>query len=179
MSSVVHSMQSSFRLPIIDIGPYLDPTQPCSLDRAAVSTALHDACVEYGFFYLDISKYVDASEPEELTRLAREFFFLPQEEKDIISITNQDNARGKLKLHESVVYVTCWNSGYQRLNENVTNGKADNHEGIDFYRPVENPDKSKTLWGENQWPSVPGTFRQKYEQWIEKMKKLGMVVMKA
>lgn len=155
-------MQSSFRLPIIDIGPYLDPTQPSSLERAAVSTALHDACVEYGFFYLDISKYVDPSEPEELTQLAREFFFLPQEEKDIISITNQDNARG-----------------YQRLKENVTNGKADNHEGIDFYRPVENPDKSKTLWGENQWPSVPGTFRQKYEQWIEKMKKLGMVVMKA
>lgn len=70
-------------------------------------------------------------------------------------------------------------SGYQRLRENVTNEKADNHEGIDYYRPVENPDKSKTLWGENQWPSIPGTFQQKYEQWVEKMKKLGMVVMKA
>lgn len=155
-------MQLPFQLPIIDIGPYLDPTQSSSQERAVVSTALHDACVEYGFFYLDISKYVDPSEPEELTRLAREFFFLPQEEKDIISIANQDNARG-----------------YQRLKENVTNGKADNHEGIDFYRPVENPDKLKPLWGENQWPSAPGTFRQKYEQWIEKMKKLGIVVMEA
>lgn len=97
-------MQLPFQLPIIDIGPYLDPTQSSSQERAVVSTALHDACVEYGFFYLDISKYVDPSEPEELTRLAREFFFLPQEEKDIISIANQDNARGKfkLKLHESV-----------------------------------------------------------------------------
>lgn len=73
----------------------------------------------------------------------------------------------------------CWNTGYQRLKENVTNGKADNHEGIDFYRPVENPDKLKPLRGENQWPSAPGTFRQKYEQWIEKMKKLGIVVMEA
>ncbi|KAL4081059.1 hypothetical protein J3A83DRAFT_4204408 [Scleroderma citrinum] len=155
-------MQSSFQLPTIDIGPYLDPTQSSSLERAAVSKALHDACVKYGFFYLNISKYVDPSEPEELTRLAREFFFLPHEEKDKISIRNQDHARG-----------------YQRLQENVTNGKADNHEGIDFYRPVENPDKSKTLWGENQWPSVPGAFQQKYEQWIERMKILGMAVMEA
>ncbi len=69
-------------------------------------------------------------------------------------------------------------SGYQRLKENVTNGKADNHEAIDLYRPVENPDKTKPLWGENQWPSV-ADFRAKYEIWIEKMKKLGMIVMEA
>ena len=64
------------------------------------------------------------------------------------------------------------------MRENVTNGKADNHEGIDFYRPVENPDKSKPLWGENQWPSVP-SYKEKYESWIEKMKTLGMLVMEA
>ncbi|CAL1713251.1 unnamed protein product [Somion occarium] len=64
------------------------------------------------------------------------------------------------------------------MRENVTNGKADNHEGIDFYRPVENPDKTKPLWGENQWPTIPG-FREKYEIWIEKMKNLGMLVMEA
>ena len=71
--------------------------------------------------------------------------------------------------------------GYQRLKENVTNGKADNHEGLDFYAPVENPDKTKPLHGENQWPSdevVPG-FRERYERWVEKMKKLGMIVMEA
>ena len=68
--------------------------------------------------------------------------------------------------------------GYQRLKENVTNGKADNHEALDFYRPVSDPDKTKPLWGENQWPSVPG-FREKYEKWIEKMKELGLIVMEA
>ncbi|KAG6330250.1 hypothetical protein ID866_8839 [Astraeus odoratus] len=149
------------RLPIIDITPCLDSTASNSSERAAVSKALHDACVEYGFFYLDISKYAEPGEPEELARLAREFFFLPQEEKDKISLRLQDQARG-----------------YARLNENVTNGKADNHEGIDFYRPVENPDKSKTLCGENQWPTIP-TFQEKYERWVEKMKKLGMIVMEA
>lgn len=69
-------------------------------------------------------------------------------------------------------------TGYQRLKENVTNGKADSHEGIDFYKPVENPDKSRPLRGENQWPTVPN-FQTKYEKWIEKMKKLGMILMEA
>jgi isopenicillin N synthase-like dioxygenase len=68
--------------------------------------------------------------------------------------------------------------GYQRLKENMTNGKADNHEGLDFYKPVENPDKTKPLWGENQWPTVP-TFREKYEIWAEKMKMLGLIVMES
>jgi isopenicillin N synthase-like dioxygenase len=79
-----------------------------------------------------------------------------------------------------VLFVTRGRLGYARLKENVTNGKADNHEGIDFYRPVENPDKSQTLWGTNQWPSIPDSeFRKKYEAWIEKMKALGLIVMEA
>lgn len=69
-------------------------------------------------------------------------------------------------------------AGYARLHENVTGGKADNHEGIDFYRPVKNADKTRPLWGTNQWPIVPG-FRKKYEIWVEKMKKLGLILMEA
>jgi isopenicillin N synthase-like dioxygenase len=49
---------------------------------------------------------------------------------------------------------------------------------LDFYKPVEHPDKSKPLWGENQWPSVPD-FKDKYQHWVEKMKALGLVVMQA
>ncbi|OJT15278.1 hypothetical protein TRAPUB_8200 [Trametes pubescens] len=145
-------------LPIISVEPLLLPN---GHGRLSTTAAIHAACSEYGFFYLDISSYVNPSEPEELAELAREFFARPQEEKDQISITKEDNARG-----------------YQKLNENVTNGKADNHEGIDWYRPVENPDKSKPLWGENQWPAIPG-FKEKYERWVEKMKNLGLIVMEA
>lgn len=151
----------TFQLPVIDIGPYLVPDLSSVEERYTVSKALHDACVEYGFFYLNISKYVKPSEPEELIRLARDFFALPQEEKDRISVKYQDYARG-----------------YQRLKENVTNGMADNHEAIDLYKPNRIPDKSKILGGENQWPSIP-TFETKYLQWIDKMKKLGMIVMDA
>lgn len=78
-------------LPIISIEPFLDPDDARRLSTAA---ALHAACSQYGFFYLDISSYVNPSEPEELIRLAREFFALPQEEKDKISLANEDGARG-------------------------------------------------------------------------------------
>jgi isopenicillin N synthase-like dioxygenase len=86
--------------------------------------------------------------------------------------------RPPLSLALSFVDLTSFLIGYQRLKENVTSGLADNHEAIDFYRPVENPDKGKLLWGENQWPSVP-EFRGKYEAWVNKMKTLGLIVMHA
>ncbi|KAJ3879957.1 Clavaminate synthase-like protein [Lentinula edodes] len=156
----LHNAQLS--LPIIDITPYfLQPSPEVEIQRATVSAAVHAACRDFGFFYLDISAISDPREPEELTELARRFFHSSQEDKDKLALSNQDHARG-----------------YARLKENVTNGKADNHEGIDFYRPVDNPDKTKPLWGENQWPTVP-LFRERYETWVEKMKMLGLIVMEA
>ncbi|KZV70198.1 Clavaminate synthase-like protein [Peniophora sp. CONT] len=154
------STKSLSALPVIDISPWLSDTD--TSHRLSVAASIHSACLEYGFFYLNISAIADASEPEELRRLAQEFFDLPQEEKLRLSIAHQDHARG-----------------YQRLKENVTNGLADNHEAIDFYRPVEEPNNERPLWGENQWPDwIPG-FREKYEAWIAKMKRLGMAVMEA
>ena len=82
------------KLPIIDIAPFLSAYSTPE-DRAATAQALHTACVEYGFLYLDISKFVDQAEPEELARLARAFFDLPQKGKDKISLRLQDNARGE------------------------------------------------------------------------------------
>ncbi|KAJ7644122.1 hypothetical protein FB45DRAFT_896994 [Roridomyces roridus] len=146
-------------LPIIDISPFLSPDEGDNrAARRATSAALHAACLQFGFFYLDLSSFVSPTVPEELSELARTFFHLPQEEKDKLSLSLQDNARG-----------------YAKLKENVTGGKADNHEGLDFYKPVQNPDKTKPLWGENQWPDLPG-FREKYDAWVEKMKALGLIV---
>ncbi|KAG9103335.1 hypothetical protein FRC07_010017 [Ceratobasidium sp. 392] len=151
-------------LPIIDISPYL-PDRPIDSEaRAATASALHAACRDFGFFYLDISAFVDKARTDRLAELAHRFFGLSGEVKERLHIQNQDLARG-----------------YQRLGENVTQGKADQHEGLDFYAPVTEPDKTRPLWGENQWPSdedVPG-FKEAYEEWIEKMKELGMIVMQA
>jgi hypothetical protein len=104
---------SSLSLPIISISPYLrdSDSSPSQLEaRQAVASALHRACLEYGFFYLDISAYVDPRDPMELTELAREFFSSPQEVKDKISIANQDYARGECS---QVTYspVIVWTQG--------------------------------------------------------------------
>lgn len=79
-------------LPIIDIAPFMSHHD--TKGRLSTAAKLHAACLEYGFFYLDIRAFVDPSEPEELTRLAKEFFDLPEEEKAKISLKHQDYARG-------------------------------------------------------------------------------------
>lgn len=80
-------------LPIISLEPFLN-SDSCDPRRMAAAAALHTACVDFGFFYLDIKAFIDPSEPEELVRLASQFFALPQEEKDKLALKNQDYARG-------------------------------------------------------------------------------------
>ena len=81
-------------LPIIDISSFLDKEIQNTDKRASAAAALHSACIKYGFFYLNVKAFVDLSEPEELIRLAREFFALPQTEKDKLSLMHEDGARG-------------------------------------------------------------------------------------
>lgn len=94
------------RLPIIDVAPLLNSDPKNAELRATTAKVLHSACIEYGFFYLNIEAYVNPSEPEELSLLGRQFFSLPQSEKDQLSLKNQDYARGthsckfKHEVHE-------------------------------------------------------------------------------
>lgn len=83
-------------LPVIQIAPYL--TDSDGHGRLSTSAALHSACKEYGFFYLDLTGFATLEETEELERLAHEFFDLPSEEKNKIHIKLQDSARGTYKL---------------------------------------------------------------------------------
>ena len=82
------------RLPIIDVAPLLNSDPKNTELRATTAKALHSACIEYGFFYLNIEAYVNPSEPEELSLLGRQFFSMSQAEKDQLSLKNQDYARG-------------------------------------------------------------------------------------
>jgi isopenicillin N synthase-like dioxygenase len=99
MPSGENSVKATSPLPIIDIAPWVNGHDHKDSDsgRPSTAAAIHDACLEYGFFYLDITSFVVPEEPEELSRLAHEFFGLPQEEKDKISLNNQDRARGALR----------------------------------------------------------------------------------
>jgi len=131
---------------------------------------MHNACITYGFFYLDLTGFATREETEKLRTLAREFFGLPREEKEKIWIGNGD-----------------WARGYQKLNENVTRGKPDAHEAIDFYAPSPFPPSPpatpgadsgpiRPLSGENQWPPN-SRFKERFERWVGRMKELGLLVM--
>ena len=89
-------------LPIIDIAPWLEDDYAAHRKgRLSASAAIHAACLDYGFFYLDISSLVKPDEPEELARLSHQFWALPQEEKEKISISNQDYARGARNANDT------------------------------------------------------------------------------
>jgi isopenicillin N synthase-like dioxygenase len=82
-------------LPVIRIAPYLAGD---GHGRLSTSAALHAAAREFGFFYLDLTGFATPEETEELSRLARQFFALPGEEKEKINLGSQGNGRGMSKL---------------------------------------------------------------------------------
>ncbi|EJU03244.1 Clavaminate synthase-like protein, partial [Dacryopinax primogenitus] len=158
-------------LPIIPLLPLLPLSEP--IERLATAKRLHDACITYGFFYLDLTGFATNEETEELRSLVQQFFDLPLDEKEKIWLGNGD-----------------WARGYQKLNENVTRGKPDAHEALDFYAPSPfypsppatpgAPEQAgvRPLSGENQWPPDP-RFRERFERWVGRMKELGLIVMEA
>jgi isopenicillin N synthase-like dioxygenase len=85
-------------LPIIPVAPFLSANKSASScdnkERVDTAKALHAACRDYGFFYLNLEGFITKEETVELTRLAREFFSSPQEVKDLLSLRNSDQARG-------------------------------------------------------------------------------------
>lgn len=94
--------------------------------------------------------------------------------------------------------------GYQVVGDNVTGGKRDWHEAVDWYRPVRVGEPHNTtvnghgdgngvsngdgvdrkppytlLQGLNAWPTSPPDFRTVYEEYVEKMLELGTAVVRA
>ena len=103
------SSKAASTLPIIHIAPWIEGHD--HKGRLSTAAAIHAACLEFGFFYLDVSSYIDPREPEELARLAREFFNLPTEEKDKLSRSMQDDARGTFLIFVGVVPPITAHSG--------------------------------------------------------------------
>ncbi|MCJ1251450.1 hypothetical protein MMC30_008683 [Trapelia coarctata] len=110
-------------LPLIDISPFLAPSpNPTALKQCTL--ALSDACLHHGFFYL-----TNHGIPSELTdtvlSLARTFFTeCTDAEKQ--SIKREDAGKG---FGDGA-------RGYQVIGDNVTQGKRDWHEAVDWYRPI-------------------------------------------
>jgi isopenicillin N synthase-like dioxygenase len=109
-------------LPIISIAPYILNTGT-EQERLVTAKALHDACKTYGFFYLSLDGIADRHTTDKLETLARQFFALPQEQKDQISLSNQDGARGVFHTpHSYFVFPKCPFSRILRIS--TTEGKC-------------------------------------------------------
>ncbi|XP_073361269.1 homoarginine-6-hydroxylase 2-ODD-233 isoform X6 [Aegilops tauschii subsp. strangulata] len=132
-------MGSDFKaIPLVDISALVekvdDPGMAGDGDLLDVVRELDRACKDAGFFYV---KGHGIAEPlmAEVRDVTRSFFQLPLEEKRKIRLTPRTGYRG-----------------YQRVGENITNGKLDKHEAIDCYAHIEPGkygDLGKHLEGDN------------------------------
>lgn len=176
--------------PTIDISPFLHPSSPTTLQTT--THALFAACAHPGFFYL-----TNHNLPLPLTArvldLARDFFLHASPEE-----------KARIKRRDAGVEKGDGARGYQVIGDNITEGKRDWHEAIDWYRPVRESEPQvvrenvnghgngkvngddaererpfQLLQGMNTWPTSPPEFRKVYEEYIRLMLELGTAVVRA
>ncbi|TGZ79551.1 Clavaminate synthase-like protein [Ascodesmis nigricans] len=159
-------------LPILDLSAFTSPSSTTDSKRAAAS-ALSAACRDHGFFYL---RHTLGPLEQRALALAREFFLTssPSTKSRISRLNPGDGGDGA--------------RGYQKLNENITQGKTDFHEGIDYYSPVvepklldpAHPEKGyELLMGVNLFPQEVEGFQETFEAFWDELRKLGDRVMVA
>ena len=140
------------KVPLIDLSSGPTP---------AVGAALRRACCETGFFQVTghgVPKALTAG----ILREAASFFALPQESKDALSIRRSSSWRG-----------------YQRVHENVTGGRPDRHEALDYYSESRLAERPRGHFGANPWPSELPTFRPTVEAYVGEMTRVGSTIMRA
>ncbi|KIW04322.1 uncharacterized protein PV09_04614 [Verruconis gallopava] len=145
-----------------------------SLQSDTLARDLYQACKETGFFYLT-DHGISPDILNNVLSLARRFFLETAEDS-------------KSKIQRKPVHEGGDGArGYQVLNENVTKGKRDYHEAVDFYREWdhcndEDVDGSRGyqfLRGPNLWPEHPPELKQLLQDYIEQCQNVGTRVVKA
>jgi len=146
-------------LPVVDVGALVARSSAPNVLEAARS--LDHAFRSHGFCYVE-GHGVDQHLLQQVLRVSREFFDLPLDEKQKISIhagLGKDGSEAPVR-------------GYQSLRENITLGKADLHEAIDLYSenlPVDFA--SSPLFGRNKYPS--DEFKSVFQNYTTAMLSLG------
>lgn len=144
-SSGLQAEQTPFEeIPVIDFGPMHSDDAAA---RAAVGAAVRKACTEVGFFYAT-NHGVPQAVIDETFDAAHEFFDLPMDTKQSISVEKSDAMRGYTAL----------------LGENTDpDNNGDLHEGFDLALdlPIDDPDVVAGVFGyaPNQWPDGLDGFR--------------------
>jgi isopenicillin N synthase-like dioxygenase len=151
-------------LPLVDVSPLLDPHADAP-SRARVGRAIDAACRDTGFL-LVTGHGVDPSLRDDLERLCREFFALPDETKAQIAM-----ARGGV----------AWR-GWFPVGGELTSGQPDRKEGVYFGAELPRTDPrvaaGTPLHGPNLFPTAPAALGPVVLRWIEQVTALGQVVLR-
>jgi isopenicillin N synthase-like dioxygenase len=146
-------------LPLVDVSSLLDP-EASDESRAAVGREIDAACRDTGFL-LVTGHGIDRELRDDLERLSREFFALPDAAKDQIAM-----ARGGL----------AWR-GWFPVGGELTSGQADRKEGVYFGSelPLTDPRVAARtpLHGPNLFPAEPAELGPTVLRWIEQVAALG------
>jgi len=150
-------------LPVLDFSRF-DDTGP---DRLAFLEELRRAVRDHGFFYLE-GHGVPQSLTDNVLEVSRRFFALPDADKLEIEMVNSPHFRG-----------------YNRIGQELTQGKHDWREQIDIGseapalpRTSDLPAWSR-LQGPNQWPSALPELKPLLLQWQTELTNVATRLLKA
>ncbi len=151
-------------LPILDMTTFRQ--DPSSAEAGAFVTDLLAAAHGPGFAYLT-GHGVPPSLDEAVFTTARAFFDLPTAEREALAIENSAAFRG-----------------YTLLGTEVTNGRADWRDQIDFGPEQDAPPPGalpawRRLRGPNQWPASLPEMRPALLAWMAAMAEVGLTALQA
>jgi isopenicillin N synthase-like dioxygenase len=146
-------------LPIIDVSPTRRAT-----DAAAVAREIDEACRDTGFFYV-VGHGVSADLQARVDAMAREFFALPEAEKQAVAMAHGGRA---------------WR-GWFPVGGELTSGVPDAKEGFYFGEELP-PDDPRVraglpLHGPNLFPDRPVGLRDAVLEYIDAVTDLGHVLL--
>jgi len=156
------------QIPIIDISSLLKNNKSDS-EYQNVVHKIDQACREVGFFYI-INHGIAREKTEKIFQDAKQFFELPVDVKNEISIANSNTHKGYFGLGEEV------------LDEN--HDFTDLKEGLDF--GLELPDDDEEIlkgtpnYGFNQWPKgLPPSWKTEVVEYFHLLSDVGRTLLKA
>jgi len=150
-------------LPLIDVGPLLDPAATAG-DVASVAAAIDKACRSVGFFGI-VGHGISAESQDLLEAASHDFFSRPEHEKAEIAIATAGSA---------------WR-GWFPVGGELTSGVADRKEGV-YFGNEHAPDDPRVvtatpLHGPNQFPAGSADLRVTVLDWLDAMRPVADAVM--
>lgn len=160
----------STSLPIIDISPFLSNKASPAL-RSECASRLSSACRDVGFFYL-VGHSIPSSTTDSILSLSRKFF-----------LETPDSGKAQIQRRQPNDDYGDGARGYQCLGENVSAGKRDFQEAIDFYREeaecLQQGPPYELLKGRNLWPESPRELETALKDYVEQIKVVATAVVRA